>query len=205
VQVITLFVLGLLILITRQTWPLVAVLWSIGIVHRSKLTGLSPMKRSIAIVIISTLSGIFAFAVNRLIEIWTVPAGAKDARPDLPDGLGLTLSEVPEVLSAAIMSTWSDITLALGRLDLMSPLLLAASLAALLYLAHSREWALLFLSITAFGMGFVSIGIFGIDFADYNTHFRYLTPAVMLSITAAVLARNRSSLGPRPETAKLRS
>ena len=204
-QLLSIGVLGLLILLTRQTWPLVAILWAAGVLHRGRVSISSGLWRSAtALLIVGGAFGL-AFILNQLLEYLTIPPGAKEARPDLPEGLGFTASEAPAVLLAAGTSTWSDMALAIARFDFLSPVLLVSGLAALAYLVRHHEWALALIGVTAFGLGFISIGIFGSDIANYNTHFRYLVPATMFSLTASLAIRSRNMQTLEPLSIRLRS
>ncbi len=184
--------LGLLLLLTRPSWPIVAVIWSATLITYFFPRFRSPLLALVQSVIIVVLSAGAAFGVSRAIEAATVAPAAREARDDLTGAIPAV--GFPQLAIESMRSTTSDAIHAILRLDILSPILILLSILAIGYLLLQRNWRAFVISVAAVGFGAYSVGLFGTVIEDYNSHFRYLVPGAMFSLGAAWLQRT----GTRP-------
>jgi hypothetical protein len=185
IQAIVAIFLGIGLLLTRQLWPLVATIWTVVGIQALSPVSLQPLKRKLASFVVAATGVAAAIAGHSLLEIATVPTGLQETQGHLPDTGPISLNLVWNLIVGALASTGSDVIQAASRFDIASPLLLITALAAALWLLYRREWGLALISICAWALGFYSVGFFAAELSDYNSHFRFLVPPIMFTLTAA--------------------
>ena len=196
-----LIIIGLTLLLTRQSWPIVGAFWcaALIILGRARFArdpgedSSPPMHaqvRGITIALISLILGYGVAILTALIlEWWLVPAGLKEQQQYVPEGL--VIGQLPAVIWASITSTTNDIIIAVSRADVVSPLLLLGGIAALVLLIRRRAWILTFVCSIAWVFGFYSVGLVQVFDNASRTHLRFLVPATLMTIAALVLARRQ--------------
>ncbi len=175
--------LGVLMILTRQSWPIAGAFWAVGALllwdrrtESTPRTFVSWLRRAALVVA--------GFAAALVVEaLWTpmlVPAGlaAKQGYyQDRGELLGLW-----NIAKNSVMSSGMDLGSAASRLDVVSVVVVVAAMAALVSLLLRRRWLSVTLLLPLWATGFYSTGLVAVDNGDLGTHFRYYIPAVFVSL-----------------------
>lgn len=189
VTLISAAALGVLMLLTRQTWPMVGILLACALVQSGAMVRLVPLTsragQFLRAGLAATLGGALAFLAARAIELATVPDQVAAQQGSSSQLIPSSVSSALSIAWAAVTSTVGDVATSVLRGDLISPLTLVAGLIALVLLARARKWLPLAFVASAWLLGLYSVGLVASQFGAYGTHFRYLVPAVFASIATA--------------------
>ena len=191
---IALGIIGCTLLLTRQYWPVVAAVWAAGMFTivwpRQRPSGVRALAWGTAIIATALL---LAIGLARGIEAILVPPGWKEAQPYVPEGL--PVGALPSLVWSSLTSTANDVGLAIGQADVLSPLVLAGGLVAVIVLLRQRAWAVASVCLVTWALGLYSVGLVHEFDAASRTHLRFLVPAVLISIAGALLVTRMTHTG----------
>jgi len=182
--------LGLLILLTRQSWPIVGAAWtaaSISFVNPwadSKKKRYTRVGSWILISAATALSFAAAKIFSSFVEHLAVPLDLKSSQPPVPEGLPTDFTAYASLVRATVVSTLQDVGVSISRGDVVSPVLLLTALLATVAIARQRQWAVLIFTLSLWFLGSYSVGLVGYYGDAYGTHYRFLVPAVFASLAA---------------------
>lgn len=192
-RLIVILVLGGVMLITRQSWPIVGPLWGAALIPvlapvvvrnphlKAKAAGLV----AVSVVVSTTVAGL----INWTLTSFTLPDGTS---PDYYAREG-ELFDFVSIAILAINSTADDFSSALHRGDLLSIAVFLWSLAGLVVLTHHRAWLVLMAVAPTWVFGAYQTGLVVLDQGTVavGTNYRYYLPAIFGTLAAGWIISDR--------------
>jgi hypothetical protein len=197
------FIIGFLMLLTRQSWPVVGCLWGLAIFGQigtylgsSSRILTSNLTRAL-VALVGGYSG--AILLAKGLELVTVPPGLKETQPYVPEGMIFSLGTLANIVSSSLSSTFVDLIDSIRRGDLVSPILFFVALVSIILVLRMRAFGIASYCVVLLGFGLYSVGLVSSYDGAVNTHLRYLVPGMLASIAAfCVIDQRPVALQPEP-------
>jgi len=186
---------GIILLASRQSWPLAAALWgyALACTLRQRLRS-SPLAITFAAIIATATALATAWIIEQLTypsQLASTGQGEIASEAVTDSYIAFRFSEARQnpggLIGAALESSWGDVQTALSRGDVFSIAVILAGLAALMWLLINKQWGWAIAAASAWALSTYSLGILNLAFDSSDTGYRFLVAPVLLSLAAAWL------------------